>query len=797
MAAPSVPPASVSSSSIDDPIPGPTPVAKRSDLVTQGQQTLKKEFETTVAPQQTINEFRAAHELGSSEIVTALLEFTRLQREPRRAIYKRLLETLLRGLEAKIPAMSQETQDDLLRQSFPLINFSGGILRSIPLALLRRRTDIPKEYRHEFALNPDLSDTLIKMPLSVQRQIWESDAGRPMFEAKVGPLLDDYRSTLGLRHLSRGRATFHVGSIPSDRWRVQNKSLRGLVELIGPRSRLLDLVCASVVQRFAADCSDQCGIWASLMMDLLLGWIGGGQQLAPQNLDRRMRVARAVDTVLRSGSIDAHSIGEMHKALRAILPAVPAATPALPSGALPLGAPSELLKTNLEGAWAKLSECDASGLFAQPVSEVEAPNYLTVIKRPMDLSVIRTRMGAYSSLEAFSVDIELVASNCWKYNGKGSQLGEYATEWLTKWKQERAHIKLRLDKASRGASVSALRPAAKLGSGSLPALQGQDAERSLEVGCAVLILAHPGLVLLLEHSLAGALSAALEEKSLPSKQPLVPSAVQLLQINSGAQAMARTGRYRIPPPDAVTLRLHLPLVQRYMGEVGFSATLSAEHDFGDAAWPQIVDGPLRGVVLAALGNSFYMVSAGALGVGDPSRTVGLLRLLAAKGDMSANRGALDALAVAAENRKSSTRHKDVRNAILDFLCALVKQGGAFCYAHEIAIRILTSWGGAADSAAAAPGGASSSGGTQSAWPSKDEAKDEALNIVTRLATYHRDGASSENAAEVDSEPPAKRSRASGDSAADIWEDPRFRAAASQYTKLATVFPGENFRVLWG
>ncbi|OXC60064.1 hypothetical protein LQV05_005617 [Cryptococcus neoformans] len=68
----------------------------------------------------------------------------------------------------------------------------------------------------------------------------------------------------------------------------------------------------------------------------------------------------------------------------------------------------------------KLVTDKRSFFFRQPVDPVRdmAPDYLTIIKKPMDLSTIRAKLdnGMYTSRQDFVSDIRLIISNCYTYN---------------------------------------------------------------------------------------------------------------------------------------------------------------------------------------------------------------------------------------------------------------------------------------------------------------------------------------------------------------------------------------------
>ena len=77
-----------------------------------------------------------------------------------------------------------------------------------------------------------------------------------------------------------------------------------------------------------------------------------------------------------------------------------------------------------------------------PVDPVKdsAPNYLKVIKNPMDLGTIKKKLrtNQYQSVDEFVSDIKLVCDNSITYNGKNSMLGMIADDIMAmtnKWKE--------------------------------------------------------------------------------------------------------------------------------------------------------------------------------------------------------------------------------------------------------------------------------------------------------------------------------------------------------------------------
>ncbi|KAM3065303.1 transcription initiation at TATA-containing promoter protein [Clarireedia jacksonii] len=65
-----------------------------------------------------------------------------------------------------------------------------------------------------------------------------------------------------------------------------------------------------------------------------------------------------------------------------------------------------------------------SNPFLQPVDPValQIPNYFTVIKQPMDISVVSEKLhnGSYSRAKEFESDVRLIFQNCFKFNPEGN-----------------------------------------------------------------------------------------------------------------------------------------------------------------------------------------------------------------------------------------------------------------------------------------------------------------------------------------------------------------------------------------
>lgn len=55
-------------------------------------------------------------------------------------------------------------------------------------------------------------------------------------------------------------------------------------------------------------------------------------------------------------------------------------------------------------------------IFLNKVSKKDAPNYYDVIKHPMDLGTMARKVPVYRNLGEFKADLDLIWSNCLKYN---------------------------------------------------------------------------------------------------------------------------------------------------------------------------------------------------------------------------------------------------------------------------------------------------------------------------------------------------------------------------------------------
>jgi hypothetical protein len=681
----------------------PAPSAKkrsRSEVVLKGRKSLKANLQKSQDIPATILEFQHAHDLGSAKC-DALTELLRLTGMSRADVHKQLLESLTNELTDRIPTLSKPRQDDLLRKTFQFLERDVKELKMVPLALLKRRSDIPATYLQKFAEQEKLWDTLGKLPVTVQQQVWEIEAGARIFEARVAPLLDAYSTKIGQKHLAHaGKSSFSIAKVPSERWRAKSKELKALVKVVGPRRGLLNATCRMLMRRFSAPAAEgrQRGVWASLLGDLLLTYEIQTSVGKPPNLANRLKLAKVLDQAVRNGVLGKTSVAALHKALRSILPA-PSASAAAGSGAvagaaaIPAAAPaaaadrraaSDRLEAALAGAWAKLSALDVDRVFAQPVTDQMAPGYSGIIEHPMDLSLMRAKIGkqrgGYASFGDFCDDVDLMVQNCWKYNQKKSPHGQYATKLKGQWEKVRDAFQRQAAAPSRAAPKAPPPPVTR--DGEVP-LQAQDAGRGIEVGAAFMMLAQPAVFALLVHSLAKAVDDCLRERRLPASSPLVPILLQLLQMSHGARDMVALQTYAVPQADLHSLRLHLPLVARFLGETETAARTATQGSPSAAelllsskaqGWRSAFAVPaVRAVLQALCGASFFAAASQQQPSDQVARAAGMLRLLARFADEAMAKDSPFIEALQAASSKPNLRPQ-LRDATRELFAAFVERG---------------------------------------------------------------------------------------------------------------------------
>ncbi|XP_065827770.1 bromodomain-containing protein 9-like [Oscarella lobularis] len=158
----------------------------------------------------------------------------------------------------------------------------------------------------------------------------------------------------------------------------------------------------------------------------------------PKHKKREMLDSSAPTTDLGGGDSGLGRRTSLGESLKLRIPSIPMTmtgmeryTSSSSSGAMEM--PMEMLATNrpdrmkdkklkadlLRYIFA-LQRKDVHKFFAMPVSDSFAPGYSRIIKKPMDFKKLRTKIdkSAYSSVDDFKDDVELMCVNCTVYNGR-------------------------------------------------------------------------------------------------------------------------------------------------------------------------------------------------------------------------------------------------------------------------------------------------------------------------------------------------------------------------------------------
>ena len=92
--------------------------------------------------------------------------------------------------------------------------------------------------------------------------------------------------------------------------------------------------------------------------------------------------------------------------------------------------PAEHLREKLMPTFERVYNEEPESIPFQAPVNPDVPDYFTIIKRPMDLSTIRTKLdeGKYSNPQEYVDDIWLMFNNAWLYNKKTSKVYKYCTK---------------------------------------------------------------------------------------------------------------------------------------------------------------------------------------------------------------------------------------------------------------------------------------------------------------------------------------------------------------------------------
>lgn len=545
---------------------------------------------------------------------------------------------------------------------------------------------------------------------------------------------------------------------------------------IGSRAILFDITCNLIMNRFTQSSASECGVWSALLSDLLLAYETVDKKARPVNIDKRLRCARVFDRALQDAVLHPINIKEFLTDFKDILPK--SKTVAVVNAEVDMQ-----LRPKLEALWDKLKDLDTRSIFALPVTDEVAPNYSTLIKHPMDLSLIKAKIergGAqgYGSAEDFNVDVELMVANCIKYNFKTSELGKVAQEFLRKWKLEyekgRGSMQTK-SKVTNTEDMSILKPQ------SISECEGK---------CIILILAQPEVSTLLSHTMASMLETCIRDKKLPSDTPFMASLVQLSQISYYAHDMFNQHmNLAVPLLDIAVLRRSLPVLARYLGEASLQASLTGRDVSIDKSskdqemWASFLSSPIsRKLFLVICGSS--LVKASQIDRGERAHNM-LTVLVHHAGDWLAHdSNFFNGVITVCDKPRSVFRKKEIRSRLLKLLVSLVNKGGVRSIAHEVLIRIINLWANTKHPELLPPTTVSASAITKIDTSKEGETfwilKDEVEKLLSTIEPHSLPSESDSASSEMPEMPPNKR----------VCIDPSLTSVlTNEYLKLRDTFKG--------
>ena len=341
----------------------------------------------------------------------------------------------------------------------------------------------------------------------------------------------------------------------------------------------------------------------------------------PKAYQQVLTLARALDEVVKAGAVSDTHISQIQACLRQIYPSAEASAESEEKESAAVTTKSDqdefmrdTLKRVITSGLDAMKEADPQSLFLNPVTDAIAPGYRKLIKQPMCIKTMESKVGSYRTLQEWESDVKLVFKNCIAYNtGNAGQWfrGEARRQSnvfhndiypqalklyqsaLGKRSSDRPKRKLDAEGSSNGASIDPL-----------PGLKAKRRKKdvlhpSIPV-VASMLLADPFVVrIVLDRALRCLRIDVNRGTSIPAAHRVLPSILQLLHLASWSTRLCaiRGKRYAVPdvgmiPPtedDIVsltpfeTLRSYAPVLMRLLVESELDRRMAAGGDLQLAA----------------------------------------------------------------------------------------------------------------------------------------------------------------------------------------------------------------------
>jgi len=447
-----------------------------------------------------------------------------------------------------IPQLNEVQRRAFLKDALPFICFP--LLQAIPAALMRLN-DISATR----ALDQLPNTAFNSLPKHIKLYVCAHSESR--CRRTVAQFMNDWAK----HSVPTLRAALHARrSLSSAIRRKDNDSLKQLTQFALAQNLLLfDRVVQIISDAFfAAQTHNEWCLWSTLLTDLVLEI---GSEVKNVSANSLRRVAFVSDSALQAGKWDPATLSKLSTAVSRGEAAVQPISDTTNRGVKRPATELEHSKTKskpvqedlhsrLEEVWTCLTKADPQHFFAFPVSDEIAPGYSRIIKEPMDLGTMRSKIGRYKSVNEFEIDVKKIVDNCKKFNGSVGPFSNQATKLWKAWLKAKQTI-LGLEVVDPIHTISKKNK-------QTPLLSAVSARRTDDHGlfrlACRLLLAEPFAEALALKGLIEEMNDAVITSQLPAQRKRCRDLVAYLSLVYSA----RTGLKSDPNLD---LHLHLPRLQ--------------------------------------------------------------------------------------------------------------------------------------------------------------------------------------------------------------------------------------------
>jgi bromodomain-containing protein 7/9 len=604
------------------------------------------------------------HQAGEDQVVESLdtdsvLTFLSHLGVSQHEVHKRISDSLRTQLEDEIrKAQGKEPLLNLLQSCWPyatsipeLRPVLWAVLKQLgsdtPLAVLERlaeRDHKTGKLKHEEVWHP--------LPPLLKRLVWEADwdqrvgtsnpddpnefyklVGSTLFGQQVHPIVEAYcqqkflvdsanlpfvASLRERRMVTSHRRALTTSASTSNSPDLSKavSQLRGVLggETPAYRPKLLHAVLTILMARHGITkdtylLGGAAYLHCTLVADILLSGP------LPKAYQYVLALARTLDETVKEGVMTDSHIVQIQSSLRHIYPSeAPVESLQPESLKVTKGDQDDVIKDTLKkiitSALSALKDADPQSLFLNPVSDAIAPGYSNIIKHPMCVKTMESKLDSYRSLQEWERDVQLMYRNCITYNAGN------AGQWFRGEARRQGNI-FRRDiypqavkhyQSAMGKRSSLEAPKRKLdvagsSKASIEPLAGiKSKKRKKDIlypsmpAVASMLLADPFVVrLLLDRALRCLRIDVKRGASLPAAHHVLPSLLQLLHLATWSTQLCaiRGKRYAVPdvgmiPPDEeydlisitpyASLRRYTPLLMRLLVESELDHRLAAGGD---------------------------------------------------------------------------------------------------------------------------------------------------------------------------------------------------------------------------